>query len=111
MSHTDSLFDQMDMSPDVPMASADRKIVHDTQTIMDIYMSRPKSITYQSLGLWFSKAHMLREKGNLHWKELENFGIFSILTKRFLVLHRLTELPLEPLEAYNKAWTDKEAKK
>jgi hypothetical protein len=87
--------------------------VHDTQEIMDIYMQRPRSLTWQSLGLWFAKAHCLKTKlgRGMESDALGEFGMFTIQTRRFMVEHKLTHLPLEPLLAYNKAWTDKEKAK
>lgn len=89
------------------------KQIHDTQEITDIWMQRPKSLVWQSLGMWFAKAHCLESSTSLHhdfhsdYKELLDFGIFTMQTKRYLVSRGLTRLPLKPLELYNQAWRDK----
>lgn len=75
--------------------------VYDTQEIMDVYMERPKELSYMSLGLWFAKAH------NLEDKQLRDFGIFTIQCKRYMIANKLTQLPIERLKEYNNAWRDK----
>ncbi|SRR5258706_11132769 len=76
----------------------------DTQEIMDVYMQRPKCLYSMSLGLWFAAANCLNDK------VLRGFGIFHLQTRRYLIEMKYTHLPIESLQAYNKAWEDKKNK-